>query len=239
MVEQFVAALERPISRARLESYRSGDGGDFAMLVNYFYNIELSEAIYPSLHIFEISLRNSIDHALAQHFETHYWFDIPGLLLRWQQEEISRSRTSLSNSGKTHDPGRIIAELKLGFWHSLFNAPFERQLWRPKKSAMIGSVFPQIPRRNRNRRIVYDRIDRIRKLRNRVMHFEPIWNRSQIAMDHALILESIQWISTEMSETLALSDRFDDFLTHGRETVEQRISIEIQRRFPQAPHPGH
>jgi hypothetical protein len=232
MVAQFVAALERPVSRVRLENYRPPGDDDLAMVTNYFYNLELSESLYPTLQAFEISLRNSIDAALAQHHHTAYWFDVPGFLPNWQRNEIAAARQQLSDEGKPHDPGRIIAELKLGFWHSLFNRPFEQHLWRPNASAKVLEVFPQISKKQRNRQAVWYRIQRLRNLRNRVMHYEPVWNRRQIAQDHFLILETIRWISEEMFETIAMCDRFPTVLQSGYIDVQRRIQAEIQRRYP-------
>lgn len=70
MVAQFVADLELPLSRIRLENYRPLHGADLDMVVNYFLNIELSEALYPTLQAFEVALRNSVHRALSQHFGT-------------------------------------------------------------------------------------------------------------------------------------------------------------------------
>jgi hypothetical protein len=85
MVAQFVSALERPISRIRLENYRPIGGSDLEMVVNYFHNLELSEALYPSLQAFEIALRNGIHSTLAIHFNYTFWFDTPGFLPEWQR----------------------------------------------------------------------------------------------------------------------------------------------------------
>ncbi len=55
----------------RLENYRAG-GSDLDMVDNYFYNLELSEALYPALQAFEIALSNSINICLREHFEDSY-----------------------------------------------------------------------------------------------------------------------------------------------------------------------
>ena len=191
MVAQFINALERPISRVRLENYRPPGASDLDMVTNYFFNLELSEALYPTLQAFEIALRNSIHLALSSRANSAFWFDEPGFLPQRQVNEISGARQKLASEGKPATSDRIIAELKLGFWHSLFNTPFERNLWRPNRSAMILEVFPQISARDRSRQTVWDRCNRIRILRNRVMHYEPIWTRPQLVRDHAEILETL------------------------------------------------
>lgn len=229
MVAQFITALERPVSRVRLENYRNG-GDDLAMVVNYFHNVELAEALYPSLQAFEIGLRNSIHGALSAHFTDTYWFERPGLLPRWQSEQIARARSVLMREAKPVTADRIIAELHFGFWHSLFNSPFERDLWRPNKAYLIGEVFPHSTRRIRNRQAVWERCDRIRKLRNRVMHYEPVWLRPSLRQDHADILDAIRWISVEMFTSVVMFDRFAHLLDTGRPEMERRIREEIARR---------
>lgn len=153
MVAQFVVALERPISRVRLENYRDG-GSDLDMVVNYFYNLELSEALYPTLQAFEIALRNSVHQTLSQHFNDPYWFDTPGLYpappppetVPWQEKAIQEARSTLTNEKKSHDPDRIVAEMHLGFWNSFFNRPFVQPLWLPNQGALLAHVFPHATR---------------------------------------------------------------------------------------------
>lgn len=238
MVSQFVTALERPISRVRLENYRNG-GSDLDMVVNYFHNLKLSEALYPSLQAFEVALRNSIHLTLTQHFQNPYWFATPRLFPppkppateSWQERALRDARNRLTEARKPHDADRIVAELNFGFWHSMFNSPFERKLWRPNQSFLVGQVFPQASRRQRNRQRVWDRIDRIRIIRNRVMHYEPIWNRARLKEDHEFVLATLKWISPDMHESIAMCDRFP--VVHvSRATTEARVRQEIQRRYP-------
>lgn len=69
------------------------------------------------------------------------------------------------------------------------------------------------------------------------MHFEPIWNRLNLTGDHAVTLDALHWISAEMNETIALSDRFQAVLAQGRTSIELRIIGEAMRRYPQPPMP--
>jgi hypothetical protein len=240
MVAQLVAALERPISRVRLENYRPGNGTDLDMIVNYFHNLELSEALYPTLQAFEIALRNSVHLTLTQHFQDDpYWFDSlelypppkPPVTMPWQVLAIQAAREKLTREKKPHDADRVVAEMHLGFWHGLFNRPFESKLWRPNQSALVGHVFPLAPNSQRNRQSVWNRIERIRIIRNRVMHYEPIWQRARLQDDHATILEALGWISADMHASIAMCDRFPVVLA-SRPGTEARVRQEIQRRYP-------
>ncbi len=236
MVEQLIASLEGPISRVRLESYRD-NGDDLDMVVNYFHNLELSEALYPSLQAFEVTFRNSLHDALTRHFETPYWFDTDifqgDARANRQKHSISDARKSLSRDGKAepYSSDHIVSRLNLGFWHGMFNKPFEDGLWRPNRAQLLTDVFPYVPKRFRSRQGVWDRIDRIRIIRNRVMHYEPILSRRSLFNDHRVVLDSIAWISPDMQATIAMCDRFPIVLGGGHDSVKQRIEAEIYQRY--------
>ena len=86
------------------------------------------------------------------------------------------------------DPGRIVAALSLGFWVALFAKRYEEDLWRP----VLHQCFN--PRQDRRR--VHDQLNRLRRLRNRIVHHEPIlhWN---LQADHDLILGLLGLLSPE------------------------------------------
>ena len=90
------------------------------MVVNYFFNIELSESLYPSLQAFEVALRNTVHATLTNRFNDR-WFDRRTLLGSWQHDQVQYAKDKLNKEGKPHDPGRAVAELHFGFWHSMFN----------------------------------------------------------------------------------------------------------------------
>lgn len=237
---QLVVDLERALSRERLENYREGDGSDLDMVVNYFFNIELSEALYPSLQAFEIALRNSIHQAFTQHFGTEFWFDTPGLYpppplpetVPWQEAAIQTAKDHLTAHNKPLSAGRIVAELHLGYWNSLLNRPFVQPLWLLNGGALLTQVFPHATRSQQVARMLEKRVTRIRLLRNRVMHFEPVWKRRHLKQNHEEILEVLEWISPAMHEAIAMSDRFPEVLDSGRAGVEQKVLSEIARRYP-------
>lgn len=207
MVAQLIQALTRPVSPVRLEAYRPVGGSDLDMVVNYLWNTELSEALYLCLQAFEVALRNSIHIALSHRFKTEFWFD-QGVLLDWQEETLQEARDQLTTYNKPHEPGRIVAELPFGFWSSMFNSPYE-PIWYADGAVLLDTVFPNLPRSLRKRKLISRRIERIRRLRNRVFHYEPVWNKTDLQDRHHQIDEALTWISTEMRDVMALSDRFD------------------------------
>jgi hypothetical protein len=74
-ISDYLEELSQAVSRVRLEAYRPSAGSDLDTIVNYFWNITLCEALYPSLDAVEVVLRNSIHRTLSGYFQSEYWFD--------------------------------------------------------------------------------------------------------------------------------------------------------------------
>jgi hypothetical protein len=224
--QRFVDDLHVAISAERLESYRPNDqSSDLEMVSTYLWNIALSEALYPSLQVLEIALRNSIHAALAKRYGTEEWFDSSDYLEFRQQHAILDAKIAITSVGKdvAITAGRVIAQLNFGFWTTIMSRKYFTTFWEPDNFALLDSVFPHVPRGARNRKTIYDRCDQIRKLRNRVFHFEPVWNRLDLQRDYDEILETIGWISTSTAKALAVCDRFHDVYHDGYLRIEQMV----------------
>ena len=240
MVADFVAGLRNPISVDRLESYRFPGESDTQMLVNYVWNVQLCESLYPALQALEISTRNAIHAASSAHFGNEFWFDLEEVLLSRQAQMIQEARRKVRESGRPLTAGRIVAAAPFGFWTSLLNRPYEmphpnmpakRLYWHSANNqpTLLLDAFPNLPRSFRSRGAVWQRLDHARELRNRVFHHEPIWNRPGLTQDHREILEAIAWISSEMSTLTLLSDRFEQVRKNGRSEIESAIRAQSQR----------
>lgn len=206
--------LERVVSSARLRSYRPADHTELDMIVNYYWNTALSEALHPSLAALEVSLRNSIHHALTDREGTEMWFTrlpMPRELRSYANVYMDLERRLRSNPAA----GQIVAELNFGFWVSLLNKTCFGTLWSPDRAALVHTAFPNMPRIANPRQHAFERYDPLRALRNRVMHYEPIWNgfvwkriHRPIAELHTDVIEAIGWVSRDFEETVRGFDRF-------------------------------
>lgn len=219
MVAQFVADLYLPLSQVRLEAYRPAGGDDLAMLTNYFWNIDLAEALVPSLHAVELALRNSVHVALTNRYGTDMWFYEQGHL---EPGQLSQFANALREIGKKSPPraGRLVAELTFGFWVTLLSAPYEQRIWQPDGYALLAAAFPQAS--DRSRKQIHDRFNAIRELRNRVFHHEAIWNRSNLQQEHADIHQAVQWISPTLHRAIHAVDDFPTAVNR-RAHVEARL----------------
>ncbi len=66
---------------------------------------------------------------------------------------------------------------------------------------MLNTGFPFLPKAKRTRSQIYHRADRLREVRNRVSHHEPIWDRDMAAA-HTEVLETIGWMNSGLANAL-------------------------------------
>ena len=154
------------ISDIRLSHFKDFD--------EYKQNIYQSEKYYILLSIFEVSLRNSIDNYFKEKISSN-WLESEILHFDTKQRIIeSKNKIELRKEVLTHD--KIISELSFGFWTSFFRKSYSN-LIRIKD---IKYIFPNIPKRSQKlitRQILDKELNKIRKFRNRVFHYEKIINK--------------------------------------------------------------
>jgi len=177
--------IEKYISRARLQHYENICSGEPRKTLKlYQTNLRLSQAFYPILSLFEVILRNAIDYELTLLFSDNNW------LINQQSRFMShRSFTytdrrtgtirhnhflknsvakSITELGAAATHGKIIADLKFGYWTALFDiTPYRILSGRPIQ------IFSNLPA-GANRILVHQKLNRIRDFRNRIYHNEPI-----------------------------------------------------------------
>ncbi|MCB0880200.1 MAG: hypothetical protein KDC46_14600 [Thermoleophilia bacterium] len=195
-----------------MNAYRLDGDGDREALARYLWNLELCEAFYPSFHVLEVALRNSLDRAITQRTGSNRWFEPNHAVLDpSEQREVDLVVLNLRRRGRGRDPhpGQVVAALNFGFWTSLFKRSYEhgQRLW----PTLLVTALPGMPRRQRTRAAAAGRFDEMRRTRNRVFHHEPIWNRdpSRLRLD---LLEAIEWVSPNARKLVDGIDRSGQFV---------------------------
>ena len=222
----FLGDLRSALSDERLAPYRTADGRDEGALARYLWNVELSEALGPLLGAVEVALRNRLHDALQAHTGRPDWYHAPGLLLPVDRQTVQNTEAALARSGK-RSAGHIVAALTFGFWTTLLSRPYHR-LWQQT----IGAVVPGAPGRFRQRKRVYERLDRIRRLRNRVVHHEPIWRDPSLAQQHRDALDALKWLSASLHLLTLAGDRFPDALATGLVRSTTRVDTTLLTNCP-------
>jgi len=199
--------FERAFSEKRMEKYFKRYSDTDKAIIHYQCNIELSEAFYPCINVFEVLLRNNINRELAKSFGREDWYvrfaSTPGLTDL--NKYIMQANKQIAVRKEYSSSSKIIAELTLGFWVSLFNVEYERILWKD-----LRKVFPNMPKKDRQRKKIAPPLNRFRAFRNRIFHHEPIsWNMERIKQIHTEILTLLTWMNVDISVWFATFDRFD------------------------------
>jgi hypothetical protein len=158
------------ISEQRLTTYRKHAKQDFnKALLLYQYNMQLSESFYSVLSLVEVVLRNAINESLKVYFKDTYWFST-SLPIEFEQA-VLEAISKLNRRNASISPDRIIAELHFGFWSKLFNRNHSILLWKP-----LRLIFKNLPKNQKKREYIASVLNTIRLLRNRIYHYEPIFN---------------------------------------------------------------
>lgn len=183
----------------------------------YQYNIQLCESLYSSLHTFEITLRNKLDQSLIYKYGK-MWHSDESLLLLNEQERKQVEKAI--DEYKKHDKYKKlklienhklliitpITELNLGFWTNLLT---KKQYEQSVFVKCISDVFPFAKNTDRNTRNIRENLEIVRKLRNRVFHYEPIWrNNYNIHQKYQTIYCLMGWMCPETSNWMRHYDNF-------------------------------
>jgi hypothetical protein len=180
-------SLDQSISIERLASYLASANGDKQRaLLLYDRNRLLSEGLYGMLQGLEVALRNSIHREMSADTGRSDWYDRPGTLFQPESGTVAEAKASIP-AGKPMTPARVVAQLTFGFWVKLLGRNYEKAFWVPH----LYKSFPHL--RRPNRRNVFDRLDKIRSLRNSIAHHEKILHRD-LKADYSELLETLAWI---------------------------------------------
>lgn len=202
----------------RLSSYKSTESSDLRnQLSVYAWNSALCAALYPWLSMLEVALRNAMDNAIGEDKNNDYWFELPF----FDNLPIEEAKKKILSQKKEITPGRIIAELNFGYWTRLFSTRYETQqiIW-PR---LIKPIFPDLPRSLCARESLSKRIQDLRKLRNRVYHYEPIW-RFDLNQYFVELQEIIGGLNCALLPYLKLTCNFEVLLKNGPEPFLNQLN---------------
>ncbi|WP_156489179.1 hypothetical protein [Corynebacterium stationis] len=179
--------LATPPSEAEMRSVLSGprfntyfeacDGDPLRAGQLYSWNASLSAALLVPAHFAEVSTRNAAANILEATYGSRWpWSDSFANSLPSPAKYYSPKRDLQVVRKQCSTTGKVIAELKLAFWSSLFTSRHDERLW--KKG--IATAFPHSPYGDEKelRHEVRNKIENIRLLRNRIAHHEPVFTRN-------------------------------------------------------------
>lgn len=199
------------ISRPRLSSYGMvpDPSCDLVMVVaRHGRNIVICEALYPLLHLLEVVVRNRVHDAFSAHYGTTEWFRMPWVYSK-ELALVEKAEEELQKHHKALSPDNIVAEMTFGFWCSMFNKRYEPHHTNQPWPTLLKSVLPRAPRWARTRSKILERLEKARRIRNRVFHHEPVAHISDLAAQHAELMELLGWFSPDARTHLTHVCRFN------------------------------
>jgi hypothetical protein len=185
-----ISSFEDALSLERFAKYLAWAEGDRDRAVAlYTLNTKLSEALYISLQMLEVSLRNRIHTVMTQAVQPD-WYDLPAYQLNPHQPEmITKAKQHLTEDRKDHAPGRVVAALTFGYWTAMLGGAYEG-LWQKD----LHSIGRRENGKGLQRKDLAWPLTPIRAMRNRIAHHEPIisWN---LPKHYDNIVQLTQWLS--------------------------------------------
>lgn len=195
---QSCADLSGAMSVERFQRYLDVASGDVRKACQlYTWNTAVSAAFYGPLQTFEVVLRNAVHERLSGSSGVQ-WFTSGTLLRRPEADMVVDAQQRLVERHKALTPGRVVAELSLGFWVGLFTRAYDQDLWRTHVSYLFS---PRPPRAD-----LHDNLERLRTLRNRIAHHEPVFQRD-LKADYARLEHVVSDLSPTSSVLLAAYSR--------------------------------
>lgn len=157
-------------------------------------NMVLCESLYPTLHMIEVALRNSVHNAFVVHFGIDSWFEM-GWLSEGHAQLVRQAKDDLNRRNKAVTTDAVIAGLSFGFWCGMLHAQYERPgcPW----PLLLRKVFPRVPKSWATREKIRSRVESVRWLRNRVFHHEPIAYLQDLHVQYRAMIELLGWLSSD------------------------------------------
>lgn len=231
--------LKASFSEVRLESYRSDGQSDLDLVATYLWNVPLREALHPSLQAVEVALRNTMHSTiqrrhLQQRYPEELWFDhldyfVPRYdknRVRLSPKTIEDARRLYRNRGEEASVDQIISSTHLGFWTTMLSPASRPILWVPLGFTMLREMFPHASHGQGGLEFsaYWDAYDSIRRLRNRVSHYEKLSDRRDLVEVHRRIYQCMGWINDDLPTVIASTDRFNEVHALGIEPYRRRIT---------------
>ena len=172
--------FEKVISPNRMKRYLSACGGDKRKAQTlYRLNLRLSQEMFTIICCYEVALRNAIDNIMSKTLGQDWLRDsiMPGGIFdnphfSGTTRILKKVYAELLFSGK-YSSSKMLSAMEFGIWKYMFSAPQYKASGR-----RLLDIFPNKPkssaRKQYNNLFIFNELDTVNRLRNRIAHHEPI-----------------------------------------------------------------
>ena len=195
--------FEAIMSPERMSRYLIATNGDTnKAMALYRANIHLAQEVFTVVSCFEVALRNAIDERLKVTLGPDWLRDAiqPGGIFDIKKfPETHRKLTKAYNkltTTSTYRHSQLLATLDFGSWKHMF----ANGQYRATGQCLL-KVFPNKPKSSPemqfNNTYIFNELDKVNTLRNRIAHHEPIcFTHSSKTVDTSYIITEYWKIQT-------------------------------------------
>ena len=208
--------FEDAISPERMHRYVSACANNTKRAMTlYRYNLRLSQEMYAIISCFEVSLRNRINKEMKMNHGNDWLRDfvLPGgrfdadPRVEGTKKIIKKAYEGLLRS-HNYNHTKLLAEMEFGVWKYMFNNVQYRLSGR-----CLLNIFPNkptsTPKFQYDNTYVFNALDVINTMRNRIAHHEPICfgntgniDTQNVMFCYAQIMHLFQWMNIDADSLL-------------------------------------
>lgn len=214
--------FENVMSSQRINRYKLACANDTRKAMTlYRYNLNLSQELFTVISCFEIALRNAINKHYLVEFGIDWLRNSAAIGGIFDNPACHKTANIINNSvkklGANYFHSKLLAEMDFGFWRYLFAQP---QFNAAGQNLL--HIFPSKPRSTPNvqynQRFIFNELEKINDLRNRLAHHEPvsfqlgrpIKSTSYARQHYILILQLFQWMQIDEAALLYGLDHINE-----------------------------
>jgi hypothetical protein len=216
--KETIQAVRASLSAARMKTFEVATGAtgdeDAKALALYAWNVKVSAALLPPLHVCEIVLRNAVAEAIEHVYGPRWPWSIgfeqslPSSKGGYNpQRDLQNARSRMATTGK------VIPELKFVFWQKMLTSRHDGRLWNPYLFKVLPNLSTAIAV-GELRAKIYDDLEQVRDLRNRIAHHEPIFTRNlTLELERIIALVELRcritaaWMIENQDASTVISER--------------------------------
>jgi len=194
-------SIRRAISEARFLRYSTYCNDDVNKALElYQWNLEVSSAFALPLNFFEVTIRNATSEAIEKVYGDNwvrsagFQRSLPTVKKDKKGYDQRNDLVQLATHKKNYDANHIIVNLQFIFWEKMFASGQDNPIWQRH----LKNIFPNIPSTYTYQNI-QDVIKQIRPFRNRVAHYEPIFDRD-LQKDYKIIHDFLSWRDLDLAD---------------------------------------
>lgn len=195
--------FEAILSTSRLQRYVDACNGDTRKAMTlYRKNLHLSQDIFIIISCFEVALRNAIDRTLTNNVGCEWLRDSAQVGGMFDNRQCYKTCSIIRHAynkrvrDNNYCHEQLLSDMEFGVWKYMF-APNEYRF----SGRCLLSIFPYKPTSTAttqyNNRYIFNELDKINTLRNRIAHHEPVcFGQNSATIDTTYIMQQYTRIQT-------------------------------------------